>query len=403
MSPPLQAAVSTAQGLAREEGKRLYLVGGAVRDLLLSRAIEDVDLMLERGALAFAKRLGARLGTRPRVHERFRTATLELASGSRLDIAEARSETYDRPGALPRVRPAAGLAEDLGRRDFTVNAMALEIAPRWLSRLVDPFGGRADLRRRTLRLLSPRSPHDDPTRAFRAIRYANRLGFSIEARSRLWIREALAAGSFDGVSGDRLRREVALIFSEEGWAGAAARMRRLGLSAILHPALSGGGDLRMRLSRAERLARRLRASWLSALLAWASDLSEENTVELATRLAFVGSAGQVLRVWPATLRSLTGLSRLAPEQTSARIEKLSLEERVAAAATLSASDRRALLAQPEKRVALRIRGRDLLAAGVRPGPRIGIALWKTLAARQDGRISEEDELSFALKAVRRSP
>jgi tRNA nucleotidyltransferase (CCA-adding enzyme) len=403
MSPPLQAAVSAAQELAREEGKRLYLVGGAVRDLLLSRGIGDVDLVLERGALAFAKRLGARLGVRPRVHERFRTATLELASGPRLDIAEARSETYDRPGALPRVRPAAALAEDLGRRDFTVNAMALEIAPRWLSRPVDPFGGRADLRRRTLRLLSPRSPHDDPTRAFRAIRYANRLGFSIEARSRLWIREALTAGSFDGVSGDRLRRELALIFSEEGWAGAAARMRRLGVSAILHPALSGGGGLRMRLSRAERLARRLRASWLSALLTWASDLSEENAAELAARLAFAGSARQVLRGWPAALRSLGGLSRLAPALTHARIERLSLEERVAAAATLPASDRRALLAQAEKRVALRIRGRDLLAAGVRPGPRVGFALSKTLAARRDGRISEEDELSFALKAVRRSP
>jgi len=402
MPSPLQAAVSAAQRLAREEGTRLYLVGGAVRDLLLSRPIEDVDLMLERGALAFAKRLGARLGAKPRVHERFRTATLELASGQRLDIAEARSETYDRPGALPRVGPAAALAEDLARRDFTVNAMALEIAPRWLSRPVDPFGGRADLQRRTLRLLYPRSPHDDPTRAFRAIRYANRLGFSIEARSRLWIREALAAGSFDRVSGDRLRRELALIFSEEGWAGAAAKMRKLGLSAILHLALSGGAGLRLRLSRAERLARRLRASWLSALLAWSSDLSEEDAAQLAARLAFAGSAGQALRAWPATLRSLEGLSQLAPAHTHARIERLSTEERVAAAATLSASDRRALLAQAEKPVALRIRGRDLLAAGVRPGPRIGIALSKTLAARRDGRISEEDELSFALNAVRRS-
>lgn len=403
MPSPLRAAVSAAQRLAREEGTRLYLVGGAVRDQLLSRPIEDVDLMLEGGALAFAKRLGARLGTKPRVHERFRTATLELASGSRLDIAEARSETYDRPGALPRVGPAAALAEDLARRDFTVNAMALEIAPRWLSRPVDPFGGQPDLKRRTLRLLSPRSPQDDPTRAFRAIRYANRLGFSIEVRSRRWIRESLAAGSFDRVSGDRLRRELALIFSEEGWAGAAAKMRKLGLSAILHPALPGGAGLRMRLYRAERLAQRLRSSWLSALLTWASDLSEEEAAELAGRLAFTGSAGRALRAWPTTLQSLEGLSRLAPAPTHARIEKLSLEERVAAAAILPAPDRRALLAEAEKPVALRIRGRDLLAAGVRPGPRIGIALSTTLAARRDGRISEEEELSFALKEVLRSP
>lgn len=367
-----------------------------MRDLLLSRPIQDVDLLLETGALSFAKGLGARLCVRPRVHERFRTATLDLGSGTRLDIAEARSETYDHPGALPRVRPGAALAEDLARRDFTVNAIALEISPRWHSRAVDPFGGQEDLDRRLLRLLHPRSPHDDPTRAFRAVRYANRLGFSIEPRSRRWIREALAAGSLEGVSGDRMRRELVRIFSESRWGAAAGKMTRLGLAAALHPALSGGADVVARVARAERLARHLGATWLTGLLAWSADLSEEETGALAARLALARAPGDTLRNWPATLRILRGL---ATRGTHVRTDRLSLDERVAAAASLSPAARRALLGPPSKPVALQIRGRDLLAAGAPPGPRIGLALSKTLAARRAGQIPEEAELSFALKSL----
>lgn len=373
-----------------------------MRDLLLSRPIQDVDLLLETGALSFAKSLGTRLGVRPRVHERFRTATLDLASATRLDIAEARSETYDHPGALPRVRSGAALAEDLARRDFTVNAIALELSPRWHSRAVDPFGGQEDLDRRLLRLLHPRSPHDDPTRAFRAVRYGNRLGFSIEARSRRWIREALAGGSLERVSGDRVRRELIRIFSEARWGAAAERMRRLGLAAALHPAFSGGVRDASRLARAERLARRFGATWLSALLAWSADLSAEQAGEIATRLSLVGKSGEVLRQWPETLRDLAVLTRSARARVGEWGAAASRDERVAAAAAFPLLERD-LLGAARNPLALRIRGRDLLAAGAPPGPRIGLALSKTLAARRAGQIPEEEELSFALKSLSPSP
>lgn len=370
-----------------------------MRDLLLSRRGADLDLVLEGDAAAFGRALRGKSSAALAVHERFGTATLRFADGARLDIATARSETYERPGALPEVHPAT-IREDLARRDFTINALALEIAPRLRARLLDPFGGRQDLKGRRVRLLHSRSPRDDPTRAFRAVRYANRLGFQIEKRTAAWIREAAREGSFHHVSGDRLRRELRLLFSEEGHPAMLARMGRLCLSRVLHRRLSCGKAAQGRVRRAEVFARHLAAGWLSALLAWAADLDAGEAGELAARLSLVGEAGRVLRVWPDTLDHLRGISR-AERSKDPLPREISVEERAAAAAVLPPADRRRLLAREETPVALQIRGRDLVAAGVSPGPEIGRALARTLSARREGRISEEEELPFALNSIRR--
>src|SRR6185369_1698085 len=158
--------------------------------------------------------------------------------------AGSRRETYGRPAALPRVEPAP-IAEDLARRDFTINSMALELAPG--ARLLDPFGGRADLEGRVVRMLHADSPGDDPTRSFRAARYANPLGFRIEPRTRRWIAEASRHGDVDRLSGDRLRRELRLLFSEENRAGSVRLLRGLGLDRQIHPALTGDAPALSRL------------------------------------------------------------------------------------------------------------------------------------------------------------
>ncbi len=375
-----------------------------MRDLLLARRVTDLDLVLEGDAVPFARALSAKANAALTVHERFRTATLRFPDGGRLDLATARSEIYEMPGALPHVR-AASIQEDLSRRDFTINAMALEIAPRLRARLLDPFGGRGDLERGRVRLLSERSPGDDPTRAFRAVRYATRLGFRIERRTAAWIRAAMRQGSFQRVSGDRLRRELELLFSEEGHAAIVAEMGNLGLSRVLHPRLSWGGPVQARIRRAEVAARRLSAGWLSALLAWSADLDEKEVVELAARLSLVGKAGRILLAWPATLADLRGVLRPGRSARSRRdLEpQISADERAAAAAVLPLSSRRRLLAREEAPVRLRIRGQDLVDAGVSPGPQMGAALARTLSARREGRISEEEELPFALNWIRQKP
>ncbi len=356
----------------------------------------DVDLAVEGDGVAFGRALARQLGARARVHQQFGTAALELADGSRIDIASTRAETYEVAGALPRVSRSS-LAPDLARRDFTINAMALRISP-GRPALVDPFGGRGDIERRLIRMLHPGSPKDDPTRAFRAVRYANRLGFRIESKTRDWIAGALESGAFEAISGDRLRRELVLLFSEENRARAVALLLRIGLFRALEPTVSRDRRLLSSLRRAEKIAGRHpgKTTWFLYLLVWAGGLDDAGVLRLCRRLALAGGDEAALLLWPATLAGLTAeASRITPSHALGR--GLSGDE-IGAAAALTASRRlERALAALETRLA--VRGRDLLAAGVPAGPRVGRALRATLAALRDGRISRKEELAFALRAA----
>jgi tRNA nucleotidyltransferase (CCA-adding enzyme) len=391
--------VAAARRIARREKCSLYLVGGPVRDLYLGRPLCDVDVVVESDALVFARRLSETLGVPARVHERFGTATLEMPGGGHLDVARSRRETYERPGALPRVEPAP-IEEDLGRRDFTINAMALELAPG--ARVLDPFEGKADLEKGVVRMLHAGSPQDDPTRAFRAVRYANRLGFRIEAKTRRWIAEASRRGVFDAVSGDRLRRELRLLFSEANRARAVRLLCRLGLDREIDPALPREASVFGRLRRAERIAGRHpgKTSWLLSLLTWSAGLDSADLERLSRRLSLAGGEARSLRAWPDVLRALRSEGRRAsPSAILAR--GVSANEIAAAAAALTGSAagrlERALCALETR---LAIAGRDLVAAGVPAGPSIGRALEATLSARRDRQISRRQELGYALAAAR---
>jgi tRNA nucleotidyltransferase (CCA-adding enzyme) len=367
-----------------------------VRDLLLERPVRDVDLAVEGDGVAFGRALARELGAGARIHERFGTVILETADGSRLDVASTRAEVYRTAGALPRVTRTS-LALDLGRRDFTVNAMAIRIAP-GRPALVDPLGGAADIDRKLIRMLHPGSPRDDPTRAFRAIRYANRLGFRIEPRTKDWIARAIESGAFEKVSGDRLRRELALLFSEEGRARAVALLAALDLIRVLEPTLPRDASVLARFRRAEALARRHpgKTSWFLFLLVWAAGLSDPGAARLGRRLALVGEELRALRRWPATLSAVrASAAGLTP---SAALERGLSGDEIGAAVALTGS-RRLEDALAAFGTRLAVRGRDLLAAGVPAGPRVGRALRATLSALADGRISREEELAFAIRAA----
>ncbi|HYR45528.1 MAG TPA: hypothetical protein VER78_00890, partial [Thermoanaerobaculia bacterium] len=258
-----------------------------------------------------------------------------------------------------------------------------------------------DLSRGLIRMRHAGSPMDDPTRAFRAARYAGRLGFSIEPKTRRWIREALSRGAFREVSGDRLRREMRLLLSEKSPAGAVRRLCGLGLQEAVHRALPCGGSVLARLARAERLARRkgAAADWLVYLLLWAADLSARQTRELAGRLCLPREEARILSAWPSTWRPLAA----GHPPSGNRGGGFSLRESAAARAMLprGAGKRRVDRATAAALLRLRVRGSDLVAAGVPAGPRIGRALAATLAARREGRIASDEELAFALEAARR--
>jgi tRNA nucleotidyltransferase (CCA-adding enzyme) len=376
------------------------LVGGVVRDRLLGRAStgRDADLAVEGPAGDIARDAAARAGrgVSVRVHDRFDTATIEGSAGWRVDLAATRTETYRRPGALPDVWPAA-LEDDLGRRDFSINAMAWVFAREGAGgKLLDPFDGRSDLVVRRIRVLHSASFRDDPTRAFRAVRYANRLDFRVEPRTRRFLRAALEEGAFDGVSGDRLRREIEKIFGEPDPGSAVALLVLLGVSNALHPALRAGARIQKALESAGRLASKSGSpTWLLFLLVWSADLAEDALAALAARLSIAGPARRILERWRQT-RALLG------EGSAIADPRVTADERIAAAALLTpgreAIRRRLLAGAPP----LSISGADLVAAGIAPGPRVGRALGRTRAALAEGRIGSREALEFALAAARES-
>lgn len=338
----------------------IYVVGGAVRDLLLGRGRADLDLVVVGDAFSLATRLGAE----PIEHERFGTAKVAL-DGHELDIAGARTETYAQPGALPQVAPAAAVEADLGRRDFTLNAMAIALEDG--ARLIDPHGGRADLEAGQLRVLHPGSFLDDPTRAIRAARYAARFGFELEPGTE----KLLRAAELGTVSADRRRAELLRLAAEPNGPEGLALLAEWGL---VEPR-RGGIEL---------------ATGAAALL------DEPPWSEVAPR------AETVLRAALGPAGEETALAAENPERPSHAVELARGRDPVelALARALGAGWMDDYVAS-WRWVELQIDGADLIAAGIPQGPALGDGLRAALRAKLDGEAAgREQELAVALAAAR---
>lgn len=337
----------------------VYLVGGAVRDLLLGAGRADIDLVVEGDASALAAKLGAEAVE----HERFSTAKVRL-DGHEVDIAAARTETYSRPGALPDVAPAAGVEADLARRDFTINAMAVPLEE---PRLLDPHGGRADLERGSLRVLHPRSFVDDPTRALRAARYAARFGFSPDAETE----ELLRATDLGTVSADRRDAELLRLAAEPSATRGFELLAGWGLVELRE----GGVDL------TERVVE------LFSAPPWNGFAPREETV-IRAALGPAGGEG--------------GLAVAEPDRPSDGFELA--DGRDPSELTLARAMGGEWLddhLREWRLVGLEIDGRDLIAAGVPEGRAVGRGLAEAKRRKLDGEVSSrEEELAVALEAAR---
>ncbi len=236
LSPGIQAPLRAAGALGGALGLPVAVVGGLVRDLLLDRVGErtDLDLVVEGHAGLLAHRLAADLSGRALEHPAFLTATLVLPDGRRIDLATARRESYRAPGALPSVEPTT-LAEDLARRDFSLNALAVRLDPAAWGRLIDTTGGLADLRARRLRVLHPLSFVEDPTRILRAARFATRLGCRIDSTTRRLAAGAATLDVYQALSADRLLAELELVLAEPRPAAVLREAGRLGAWNLVSP------------------------------------------------------------------------------------------------------------------------------------------------------------------------
>lgn len=222
--------------LSKEMDCKAYAVGGFVRDLLMNNRNLDVDIVVEGDGISFARKLADRLGARVRVHEKFATAVIIMKDGYRVDVATARVEFYDSPAALPNVE-MSGIKKDLSRRDFSMNAMAVELSGNKGYRLIDHFGGQADIKDKAIRVLHNVSFIEDPTRAFRAVRFEGRFGFKIGRQTLALIKNALRHNLMDRLSGKRLFHELKLILSEKRVIGSLYRLDELGLLKTISPEL----------------------------------------------------------------------------------------------------------------------------------------------------------------------
>lgn len=371
----------------------VFLVGGAVRDLLLGGQPFDLDLVVE-GSPA---RITSLLDGEVVVHDRFGTSTATVA-GFSYDIARARRETYSRPGALPDVAPAT-LEEDLERRDFTVNAIAIALGGPEAGELTAVPTALKDLDHRSLRVLHDRSFIDDPTRLLRLARYRGRLGFGIEPQTRALASAASDDGALTTVTGPRIGNEVRLLAREDDPIAAMRAVSELELERAIDSRLGlDDEDLARRAlallpadGRSDLLvlalaSRRLEAGELSRLL-------DCGGFEAADRAAIVAAA-----IRASSLAGALGAAELPSEIAQAALG--SAPELVALAGALGPEEAAREWLEHLRHVRLEIDGRDLLAAGIREGPQVGEGLRAALAAKLDGRAEgREAELTVALRAA----
>jgi tRNA nucleotidyltransferase (CCA-adding enzyme) len=399
--------------LSRELEVPVYLVGGAVRDLLLTGELRDLDLVVEGSGADFARVLGDRLDAPVRLHQQFLTAEVEDPRGLRIDIASSRAESYLEPAALPVVR-AGSLEEDLDRRDFTVNTLAVQLGPDAGLELIDSKGGLQDLEESLLRILHSQSFVDDPTRAFRAVRLEGRLGLRLEPESERLLTQAIENKVVDRLSASRLRQEVVHVFSEiESLEASLRRMEELGLLRTLHPRLSfeerDAGRLAQVLEQVAWLQQKgvempPLALWRLTLMSVAWVLESAEREELADRLGLAGEDREVLLGFRerlvATASDLSE-SRVLPHLAARSLAHLQPEEQVVLAALWGDGVKTWVERWLEelRHIDLTIAGRDLLAKGAIPGPAIGAALAATLDARLDGVIGADEELSYATELL----
>ncbi len=396
---------------AREQSVTLYMVGGGVRDLLLQRANDDIDFVVEADAIPFAESLQQRYGGMIHFYRPFGTATWLLdgvaINGGDLpesvDFATARNEFYEHPTALPTVY-SSSIKPDLGRRDFTINTLAIQLSPA-SGRVIDYYGGLADLRAGLIRVLHSLSFVDDPTRILRAVRFERRLGFSIEARTAQLIETALPM--LRRITGERLHNELTLLLREPDPAGSFVLLQTRGILTAIHPAFSIPDDLHVRLQR----ARNPLPDWVKPPpdptdLDWClllADVPPDDLTALCDRLIFSRTLTGAILDTARLVQNLDGLGEpeTKPSQVVARltgIDDLALYAAWIITAGLP-QQRIWQYANEWRTIRTIIDGHVLRARGLKSGPCYAAILSRLRAARLDGDVTTDADENRLLQTL----
>ena len=384
--------------LASGLGIDLYLVGGSVRDVLANAPLTDVDIMASDNPERLIESIRGRGDAKVQKASAFGTWSVTVR-GVEMDVSTARRETYERPGALPTAFPGT-IEDDLARRDFSVNAMAISLSEDSWGDLLDPHDGVTDLSRGVIRVLHDRSFEDDATRILRAIRYSYRLNFRLEPQTEPLLERGLAFLST--ISPDRVRHEIERIFREPRAGDMIETAWKLGVLAAIHPGL-----------RAEQKT-------LQAIQAEPGDNTRRDHLLLGSMVQSVAEGDMESVVerlnlnsdWARLVRDVAAVRERLPEledenMARSRVYRLlqGLHPHAVESCTMAATDAKVVewvrvYLDELQHVSPRLDGNDLMALGVREGPAVGLVLTKLLDARLDGLVvSLEDEENFVRRAL----
>ncbi|WP_287152729.1 CBS domain-containing protein, partial [Candidatus Solincola tengchongensis] len=408
-----QSLLRLVSRVAEREGQEVYLVGGVVRDLILGFPNLDLDLVVEGDGIEFARLLARELNARVRSHRKFGTAVVILPNGRRIDVATARTEFYEHPAALPTVE-VSSIRQDLYRRDFTINAMAVALNGERFGELLDYFGGLRDLQRRQVRVLHNLSFVEDPTRIFRAVRFEQRYGFRMERQTEMLARRAVEMEIVGRLTNSRVRDELKDIFLEPLPLPLRAleRLEELGALRTLHPDLTVSRAMRRRfrllerhLDKAWKMLGTEGRRWIPVAAAMLADLPPGEGLkwchQMRMRREDAEAVRQCLEEVPRAVEELSG-EKVAPSRVVSLLDPLSPEAitYLYALAGPTARERIAAYVTNWKEMAPSVSGRDLKEMGLPPSRVYSHILAEIRRALLDGEVrGREEELALARKLV----
>ena len=367
-------------------GVRLYLVGGTTRDVISGGRPADLDLVYVGEGADFPAAMAEELGGEVVSRSQFGTAKLAV-DGIKFDLASARKETYARPGALPEVSTGS-VDDDLARRDFSVNAMAILLQAESFGELLDPFDGKADVNRGIIRVLHPKSFEDDATRILRAVRYVTRLRFRLEEDTERLLNSDLRY--MDTISGDRVRHELERCFAEESVADILLEAQRLGVLKAIHPGLNIDERALDDLSVGQA------HDPLALLAALLHSAPSEQFPGVIARLSLDGRRARVVTDVAALRHAFSQLGSGAIMRSQVhhllrKVDTGAIEGSAIATADPLVKERLELYMAELRHVRPLLDGNDLMELGVSEGPAVGELLDRLLAARLDGLLSSRED------------
>jgi len=405
-------ALKLASVVAESLDEKVYLVGGIVRDLIMNYPNKDVDLVVEDDGITFAKSLAEKSGGYTRSHERFGTAVVIFPDDFRLDVATARSESYSSPGALPQVSTGS-LRADLYRRDFTINALAVSLLPKEFGRLIDYFGGLRDIRNKKIRVMHGLSFIDDPTRALRAIRFANRFAFDITEGTKQLLIGAMERHMLKRISGKRLHTEFRLIFEDPRPLHAVELLEYYGVLREIHQKIKLDRFTANLIRKIDATLSWFRLAYISGnpnpvLMIYMALFEKLTTAErrrVCKRLQLNPQITEVLTSFKQHMRKTLELFQSQdhppPSTITDNFEILPLETVLFIHSFANREPVRLAVVNyltSYHKVSPSLRGADLIKLGCEPGPNFSVILRRLRNARLDGDISSRaDEISLVKK------